>query len=52
MRAVGADIGTAMCKELLAGGAAGLHFYTLNLENVTNAILKNLGLFVEAAATA
>ena len=47
VKEVGIEIGTAMCKALLEGGAPGLHFYTLNLENVTNGILKNLGLFKE-----
>jgi methylenetetrahydrofolate reductase (NADPH) len=44
---VGTELGTQMCRDLIAGGAVGLHFYTLNLEVVTNAILKNLGLYVE-----
>jgi methylenetetrahydrofolate reductase (NADPH) len=34
VKAEGVRIGTEMCKALLEGGAPGLHFYTLNLENV------------------
>lgn len=46
MKEAGAAIGTAMSQRLLeAGVAAGLHFYSLNQETVTYAILKNLGLF-------
>lgn len=33
-----------MCRELIAGGARGLHFYTLNLEKSTKEILLELQL--------
>lgn len=34
VKAFGVEHGAEMCKELLAAGAPGLHFYTLNLEKV------------------
>jgi methylenetetrahydrofolate reductase (NADPH) len=37
-------LGTKLCQGLQAGGAPGLHFYTLNLEKVTLGILSALGL--------
>lgn len=39
----GVQYATKLCKELLEGGAPGLHFYTLNREVVTERILANLG---------
>lgn len=44
VKAEGIRIGTQMCRALLAAGVRGLHFYTLNLERVTFAIMKELGL--------
>lgn len=40
----GVELGIKMCKALIAGGIRHLHFYTLNLEKATNAILEGLGL--------
>jgi 5,10-methylenetetrahydrofolate reductase len=40
VKAEGVRIGTEMCKALLDGGAPGLHFYTLNLENVRTAAVS------------
>jgi methylenetetrahydrofolate reductase (NADPH) len=46
----GIEVATAQCRELLAGGAPGLHFYTLNRARSTSAILANLGIAAPAAA--
>lgn len=42
VRAVGLDLATALCDKLLAGGAPGLHFFTLNRSKATAEILANL----------
>lgn len=47
VRALGIEWGTAVCKELIASGVPGLHFYTLNLEKVTIGVLRELGLLPE-----
>ena len=44
IRAYGLDIVTALCQRLLAGGAPGLHFYTLNQAGPSAEIWKRLGL--------
>jgi methylenetetrahydrofolate reductase (NADPH) len=44
IRAFGLDVVTAMCADLLAHGAPGLHFYTLNQAQLTTAIWQRLGL--------
>jgi methylenetetrahydrofolate reductase (NADPH) len=44
IRAFGLDVVTQMCERLLAGGAPGLHFYTLNQAPATTAIWRNLNL--------
>ena len=44
LRAFGTDVVTALCDRLLALGAPGLHFYTLNRAEATLAICKGLGL--------
>jgi methylenetetrahydrofolate reductase (NADPH) len=43
IRAFGLEVVTAMCERLLAGGAPGLHFYTLNQAGLTLEIWKRLG---------
>ncbi len=40
---IGVDHAVAQCRELLAGGAPGIHFYTLNRSKATVEILKRLG---------
>jgi methylenetetrahydrofolate reductase (NADPH) len=42
IRAFGLDVVTALCEQLLAGGAPGLHFYTLNQAAATTAIWNRL----------
>jgi methylenetetrahydrofolate reductase (NADPH) len=44
IRAFGVDVVTALCARLLAEGAPGLHFYTMNQAGPTLAIWRNLGL--------
>jgi len=44
IRAFGLDVVTALCERLLAGGAPGLHFYTLNQPSATHAIWSRLNL--------
>src|SRR4051812_34624166 len=44
IRAYGLDIVTTLCQRLLAGGAPGLHFYTLNQASLPAEIWKRLGL--------
>jgi methylenetetrahydrofolate reductase (NADPH) len=42
VRALGAEVVAQMCRRLLAGGAPGLHFYTLNRARATIAVLQQL----------
>lgn len=42
--AFGEEVITRMCEQLLAGGAPGLHFYTLNQAEPSLALWRNLGL--------
>ena len=44
IRDFGAEVVAAMCQRLLAEGAPGLHFYTLNQSAITARILEAVGL--------
>jgi methylenetetrahydrofolate reductase (NADPH) len=44
VQAFGLDVVTALCEKLLANGAPGLHFYTLNQAGPSLEIWKRLGL--------
>ena len=43
IREFASDFIARMCERLVAGGAPGLHFYTLNLSKPTLAVLQRLG---------
>lgn len=44
VRAFGLDVVTGLCERLLAGGAPGLHFYSLNQAGLTTELCRRLGL--------
>jgi methylenetetrahydrofolate reductase (NADPH) len=44
VRAFGLEVVTELCDHLLAGGAPGLHFYTLNQAGTISTIWQRLGL--------
>jgi len=44
IRAFGLDVMTRVCERLIAGGAPGIHFYTLNQAALTLELCKRLGL--------
>ena len=44
IRSFGLDVVTSLCDKLLAGGAPGLHFYTLNQAGAVSTIWQRLGL--------
>lgn len=43
-KALGTEIATELCRDLLEAGAPGLHFYTMNTSSATIEIYKNLGI--------
>jgi methylenetetrahydrofolate reductase (NADPH) len=49
VRAAGVEVASELCEALLAGGAPGLHFYTLNRSRATRDIYTNLALPVPTA---
>ena len=48
LRAFGMDVTTKLCSDLLAGGAPGLHFYTMNQAGPTKTLWQELGLGKQA----
>jgi methylenetetrahydrofolate reductase (NADPH) len=44
LRALGLDVVSALCEKLLAGGAPGLHFYTLNQAGIISTIIERVGI--------
>ena len=42
--AFGVEVVTRLCEQLLANGAPGVHFYTMNQIEPNKTICKNLGL--------
>jgi methylenetetrahydrofolate reductase (NADPH) len=43
IRAYGVEVVSQLCRRLLAAGAPGLHFYTLNQAGLTLEICRRLG---------
>lgn len=50
IRAFGLDVVTRLCERLIAGGAPGIHFYTMNQSALTLELCRRLGLGDPAAA--
>lgn len=44
IRAFGHEVVLRLCRELIAGGAPGLHFYTMNQSGPVQALWRDLGL--------
>lgn len=50
IQAFGIEVTTRLCERLVAEGAPGLHFYTMNQYEATSAVCRNLGLIGHGAA--
>ena len=44
VRAFGIDVVTRLCERLIAGGAPGIHFYTLNQSALSLEVCRHLKL--------
>jgi methylenetetrahydrofolate reductase (NADPH) len=42
IRKVGVDIATEMCEKLIAAGAPGIHFYTMNTSTATREVFERI----------
>ncbi|MCA9848152.1 MAG: methylenetetrahydrofolate reductase [Dehalococcoidia bacterium] len=49
-RAIGVEVATKVCEDLIRLGAPGIHLYTLNFSQAVLEVVRNLGLRVEASA--
>ena len=49
IKSFGLDVVTDLCEQLRAGGAPGLHFYTMNQSTATLSLCERLGLSSDAA---
>ncbi|OYT92789.1 MAG: methylenetetrahydrofolate reductase [NAD(P)H] [Burkholderiales bacterium PBB3] len=49
IKSFGLDVVTDLCEQLRAGGAPGLHFYTMNQSAATLSLCERLGLSPDAA---
>ena len=47
IKSFGLDVVTDLCEQLRAGGAPGLHFYTMNQSAATLAVCERMGLSLE-----
>jgi methylenetetrahydrofolate reductase (NADPH) len=43
VRAFGVDVVAGLCERLIAGGAPGIHFYTLNQSALSLEVCRRLG---------